>query len=417
MSERAATDDGASPGRLRVRPRDGLPDFLDLPWERPLADWSSSRLVDVPRGLHRNVVRTVEYEGVRYFVKELPDRLAVREWDVLRWLEEQEVPAVTPVGVVTDRRAAEGEPLAGAILTRQLAFALPYRLLFQRERAADLRDPMIDALADLLVRLHLVGLWWGDCSLSNTLFRRDGGRLQACFVDAETAERHPTLSDGQRHQDVAIAVEKCAGELMDLAAGGLVPATVDPLQLGEDLEQRYRVLWSELTRDETFARDEGWRVRQRIQRINELGYDVDEVELVGQGDRLRLRVAVLEPGRNRRRLLELTGLRVAGEEVARRLLNDIRAFGAWLELDEGRPFSIDAMAHRWTDDVFEVVVAMIPPVLVDRRAAAQVFVEMLDHRQMLSAIQGRDVSNHEAMASYIGNVLRHAPPEAAPEGA
>ena len=42
----------------------------------------------------------------------------------------------------------------------------------------------------LLVRLHLVGFWWGDVSLSNTLFRRDAGAFAAYLVDAETGELH-----------------------------------------------------------------------------------------------------------------------------------------------------------------------------------------------------------------------------------
>ena len=36
----------------------------------------------------------------------------------------------------------------------------------------------------LLVRLHLVGFYWGDVSLSNTLFRRDADAYAAYVVDA-----------------------------------------------------------------------------------------------------------------------------------------------------------------------------------------------------------------------------------------
>ena len=57
---------------------------------------------------------------------------------------------------------------------------------------------MLDAVTQLLVRLHLAGFFWGDCSLSNTLFRRDAGALTAYVVDVETGELHPELSNGQR---------------------------------------------------------------------------------------------------------------------------------------------------------------------------------------------------------------------------
>ena len=46
-------------------------------------------------------------------------------------------------------------------------------------------------MAALLVDLHRNGIYWGDCSLANTLFTRDGQIIQAWMVDAETAEFHP----------------------------------------------------------------------------------------------------------------------------------------------------------------------------------------------------------------------------------
>ena len=39
-------------------------------------------------------------------------------------------------------------------------------------------DRLLDALVELLVRLHLAGFFWGDCSLSNTLFRLDAGAFR-----------------------------------------------------------------------------------------------------------------------------------------------------------------------------------------------------------------------------------------------
>ena len=36
-----------SPARLQLIARTGHPDFLDLPWDEPLAEWTSDRLVEV----------------------------------------------------------------------------------------------------------------------------------------------------------------------------------------------------------------------------------------------------------------------------------------------------------------------------------------------------------------------------------
>ncbi len=75
---------------------------------------------------------------------------------------------------------------------------------------------MANALALLLVRLHLLGFWWGDCSLSNTLFRRDADQFAAYLVDAETGEFQTRLTDGQREHDLEISLFNVAAELEDL---------------------------------------------------------------------------------------------------------------------------------------------------------------------------------------------------------
>ena len=43
--------------------RTGHPDFLDLPWEEPLEEWQSERLVKLIRDIGPHVVRFVEYEA------------------------------------------------------------------------------------------------------------------------------------------------------------------------------------------------------------------------------------------------------------------------------------------------------------------------------------------------------------------
>src|SRR5207237_5437880 len=129
--------------------------------------------------------------------------------------------------------------------TRDRAFSLPYRHLFTGRGVPDLRNRLMDALVRLLVRLHLGGFYWGDCSLSNTLFRRDAGALAAYLVDAETGEMHPRLTDGQRSYDIEIATENIAGEMFDLQAAGLLSESVDVIETVQSLRPRYERLWAE----------------------------------------------------------------------------------------------------------------------------------------------------------------------------
>jgi hypothetical protein len=399
--------------RFQLTARTGHPDFLDLPWSEPLATWEHDRLIEMPMGIHRHVVRTVGYEGRLYHLKELPRRYALREWRFLRYLAEEGVPVVHVVGVVTRRSTEDGEALDAVLITEHLEYSVPYRLLFQRQPHEQLREVMLDALAHLLVRIHLNGFLWLDCSLSNTLFRRDAGRLSAYVVDTETGELHEELSAGQREYDLDNAIEKCGGELLDLQAAGILDPEVDPFALGTDLHERYTALWSELTRDEVFAADERYRIYDRLRRINDLGYDVDELELAQErpGEtRMILKTSVLEPGRFQRLLRDLTGLHVQDHQ-ARRLLNDLHSFGAWLEREEGRSLPEALIAHRWLERSFEPVVERIPAELRDRRDPAELFHEVLDHWHHLSEVEGRDVDLWDATDSYVGSVLSFAPEE------
>jgi tRNA A-37 threonylcarbamoyl transferase component Bud32 len=393
--------------RLQLTARTGHPDFLDLPWDVPLADWTSERLVEMPLGIHRHVVRTVRYQDRLYHLKELPRRYALREWRFLRHLREEGVPVVDVVGIVTLRDDADGSRLDACLITQHLEFSVPYRLLFLRREHHALRDPLIDAMAQLLVRLHLNGFFWGDCSLSNTLFRRDAGSLAAYLVDTETGELHDELSTGQRTTDVELAAEKTAGELLDLQAAGVLGDAIDPADFAVDLQERYARLWTELTHDEVFATDERHRIHDRLRRINEIGYDVQELELVredGGLTRLHLRTSVLEPGRYQRLLRELTALE-AQDLQARVLLNDIRNFGAWLADSEGVSLDETVVARRWLERSFEPTVALVPRELRGRREAPQVFVEVLEHWQRWSAEQGVDLDLFEAARRYVSDIL------------
>jgi hypothetical protein len=388
--------------------RTGHPSFLDLPWDEPLEDWQTERFVKLIRGISRHVVRFVEYDGVLYALKELPERPARREWTLLRRLEGQGLPVVEAVGIVTDR----SDDLDAILITRHLEYSLPYRALFSGTAFPDLRTHLLNALVELIARLHLRGFFWGDCSLSNALFRRDAGALSAYLVDAETGELHGQLSDGQRAYDLDIAQQNVIGELLDVDAEVGLPPDLDPDETGDEIVARYEQLWHELTRDELFAADERFKLDERLHSLNELGFDVEEIRLEASPDgyRLHLDPHVVEPGHHRHRLLRLTGLD-AQENQARRMLNDIARFREALERKEGRPIAESVAAARWRDEVFEPAVGAVPEELWARLPAAEVFHQILEHRWFLSEAARKDVGIDEAVRSYVERELPRRPAE------
>ena len=397
---------------MRIRTRPGHPDFLDLQWHLPLEEWTDERVVDVARGAHRHVVQFVDYDGSLYALKELPARIAEREYRMLRRMVEEGLPVVEAVGVVNRTTG-----LSDVLITRYLDFSLPYRMLFARvtQQEQDVRglsDRLLDSLVMLLVRLHLAGFYWGDCSLNNTLFRRDAGALAAYVVDAETGEWHPELTPGQREADLDVTMLNVAGGLMDLQAQFDLPAEPDPAEVAEDLRRRYERLWQELTTDEVIEPGDRYAIEARIRRLNELGFDVDEVEFVStdEGDRLVLRTIVAEAGHHRRRLTSLTGLQ-AQENQARSLLNDMANFRAYLEAESGRNVPETVAAYRWLMEIFEPTVAAIPDEHHGKREPAEIFHEVIAHKWVLSEQAGHDVGVPAALESYLATVLATEPDE------
>jgi hypothetical protein len=389
-------------------------DLLALPWDQPLATWPDELLVRVrDLGLARHVVRFVEAAGTLVALKEMPEELVTREGRLLTYLAEESVPAVELLGTVTER----GRDGNGILLTRYLEFSLPYSALFQGHLTKAMTERLVDALAELLVRLHLAGFFWGDCSLANALFRRDAGALSAYLVDAETGELERTLTDGQRAWDLELATERVAGGMADLLAereaeGWSTGGEPDPIWIAEQLATRYEQLWAELTREEIFDANERHRVEDRIRRLNALGFDVRElVVTTTEGEsKLRLSTRVVEPGFHQRELAALTGLDV-GENQARRLLNDLSGYRAWLTRKKGKEVPLAVAASRWLAEVYEPTVEAVPPFLRHKLEPAELFHQVLDHRWFLSEASGRDVGTAEAVRSFTQTVLPFMPDE------
>jgi hypothetical protein len=386
------------------------PAILRLPWHLPLEEWPDDVVVPLPRGLSRHVVRIVRLGSSVYAVKETNDDIAFREYRMLRDLQRMGMPSVVPQGVVTGREDGAGEELPAALITHHLRFSLPYRSLFSRGMDAEHVPTLIDAIVVLLVRLHLAGFYWGDVSLSNVLFRRDAGALAAYLVDAETGELHETVGDRLREYDITVGCENIFAELMDLSASGAVQRPIDGFAIIEHLRSRYEALWRELTDLEEFGADEMWRIERRVERLNDLGFDVDELDIVTDlgGDTIRIQPRVVDLGHHTRELRDLTGMTVEDNQ-ARRILNDLASFTAHYDL--GRE-DRHVVASRWMREIFEPIMAMIPPDATGKLEPAEVFHEILEHRWYLSEQAGYEVNIHATARDYIDRFLTAKPDEA-----
>ena len=392
------------PNRLNITAATAEPALLDLPWHLPLEDWPKENIAALPKGLSRHTVRFAHLGDHVIAIKETLFELAKREYDMLRRLEKLDIPCVEPFAIINNRTDENGEELPAVLITRHLKFSLPYRAMWSQGLREQTAKRLVDALALLLVRLHLVGFFWGDVSLSNTLFRRDAGKFAAYLVDAETGQLYDSrLSNGQRENDLEIARVNIAGELMDLIASGKAAAEIDANQISQRIVDKYHELWKELTATEVFDATERWRISRRVQRLNELGFDIEELSMSQEldGTAVRIQPKVVDAGHHARRLLLLTGLDVE-ENQARRLLNDIDEY----RLAHKRPgVDEEVLAHEWLSEVYEPVVGAIPSEFTGKLEPAEVFHEVLEHRWYISENAGSDVSLLDAVRSYVSEVL------------
>ncbi|GIG53717.1 DUF4032 domain-containing protein [Demequina activiva] len=376
--------------------------LIELPWDIPLSAWPEEHIAALPRGLSRHVVRFVRHGDAVLAVKETNPEIAHKEFSMLRELVRLEAPCVHPVAVVTGRTTRSGEELSAALITEHLAYSLPYRAIFSSTLRKGTLKRLVGALSVLMVRLHLLGFYWGDVSLSNALFRRDASEFSAYLVDAETGDLHAALTDGQREYDLEIAMTNITGELLDLQGSEDLDESVDPFDFSERLEKRYRELWAALTETSVHTSNIRMRVAERVRRLNDLGFDLDEIDMeeTGDGTAIAIRPKVVDAGFHQRRLLRLTGVDVQ-ENQARRLLNDMDEYWAWHHPNADEHYA----AHQWLTTMFEPTIRAVPRQLRGKLEPAQVYHEVLDHRWYLAESAGHDVSMPVATASYVKNVL------------
>jgi len=389
------------------RLRTPTPGLLGLPWDRPLSEWTvpDVPLRDIAVGPSRHLVKFVLADDTLWAVKDMPPRVAAKEYDVLRRLEEMGLPAVRPAGLVL-----QPEFETAILVTRYLEGSWQYRRLFMRlpPDQPKHRERLLDAMAGLLVELHRHGVFWGDCSLANTLFSRDGQILQAWLVDAETSEVHPVLSRGQRAHDLDIMVENVAMGMVDLAERLEQSALEDVLIAeAEQTRNRYERLWDALHAEPMFDFADRYRVEGTVRRLNELGFAVDEVALQPVADnpsQLKIRVAVGDRRYHAQRLQELTGLDV-GEGQAQILLGDLQAYQAALCREAGHDVDDSTAARLWVIEVLTPYERLAHDVVGNKGTPIQAYCDLLEVRWLLSEKAGHDVGTNKALAALARDVI------------
>ncbi|MEQ8220666.1 MAG: DUF4032 domain-containing protein [Candidatus Eremiobacterota bacterium] len=380
--------------------RQGHPDFLDLPWTLPLVEWEKhcSRLEKLPCGLSRHTVVFVNYNGVLYALKELPAELAEKEYNLLRQMEEIKLPVVSPVGHV---KTVTADGNMSVLITKYLEYSLPYYSIFMHSSLERYRQYLLDAITGLLVQLHLSGVYWGDCSLSNALFRRDAGALQAYLVDAETSEIHPTISDNLRKHELEIMEENISGALADLAAITKLPPDYPIYETGEYIHKRYEELWNVINKEQVIRPDEKYRIQEHVRTLNAMGFSVDELEIktTETGERLKLRAFVSDRSFHSDLLHSLTGI-VAEEMQARLIINEIQGLKVNLSKQNNRSTPLSVAAFHWLNELFTPVLEKLKDLKKDC-TQAELYCQILEHKWFLSEQEKRDVGHDLSVEDYI----------------
>jgi hypothetical protein len=215
-------------------------------------------------------VKFVEADDPLWAVKDMPARIAAKEYDVLRRLEEMGLPAVRPAGLVL-----QPEFDTAILVTRYLEGSWQYRRLFMRPAARTSRSiatRLLDAMAGLMVELHRHGVFWGDCSLANTLFSR--GRPDPAGPGWSTRRHlrfHPTLSRGSASTTSTSWWRTSRWALSTSPNGSVGPDEMQPTLIdeAEPVLFRYETSGGSCTPSPVFRVQRSDRVEGTIRRLNE----------------------------------------------------------------------------------------------------------------------------------------------------
>jgi tRNA A-37 threonylcarbamoyl transferase component Bud32 len=383
-------------------------DFHDLPWELPIDRWDTHtpRLEEVQRGISRHPVVFANYNGSLFAIKEMPEDLAKKEYDLLIQMKELSLPSVKPYGYAKVIRKTGNSSI---LITHYLDTSIPYRYLFINNAIEHFQFHLLDAIAGLLVQLHSNGFYWGDCSLSNILFRRDAGALQAYLVDAETAEYHlPPIPPMLRYHDLEIMQENVLGELIDLQVSENLSLSYPVRETGPYIQQQYRSLWEEISREDLLSQDELYRVQERIRSLNEMGFSVKDIQLKHEdhSNSVKLRIFVSDRNFHRNQLMEITGL-YAEDRQAQQIINEIHELRAHLSQSVNPDITLEATAFYWLEHTYKPVIDQLKPLIKNKknpkfnRNPVELYCQILEHKWYLSERSRRDVGHQAAVEDFI----------------
>ena len=383
----------------------GFPDFTGLPWTQPLADWSAicPYISDAPKGLSRHIVIFLNYENDLFALKELHPKEAEKEFNCLHRIEALRLPVIKPVGFYQSPDSGN----RSVLITRFLDFSLPYRNLFMQDHLSRYRNHLMDAMAGLLVQLHLSGVYWGDCSFSNTLFRRDAGMLQAYMVDAETVEFSAgPVSPLLRSNDLIVMEENLANDLQEIGEVTQLVQGIPVVDLSVYIRFKYQELWEEVTKEEDILPEDSLMIQERIRALNRLGFSVNGIELAKSLNRnlVKLKVVVSDRNYHRDLLYSLTGIN-AQETQARLIMNELQELRVRMSSSQNRNVPMSETAYLWMADYYQLVGKLMQPHVDEEMGLPEIYCQVLEHKWFLSEKEQRDVGHIYAAKSYIEQFL------------
>jgi hypothetical protein len=191
--------------------------------------------------------------------------------------------------------------------------------------------------------------------------------------------------------------------MADIAASQGYDLDSADLELGVDITKRYDALWRELTTDLIIAPHERYRIRERVGRLNDLGFAIDEIDVIPSGSSSRIRISVSVAGRtfHSQRLRESTGID-ASENQARQILSDVRYHDA-KHGEKGETGSVTGKAvatMHWRITRFEPFTRRITALRPDADPI-QGYCDFLNFRYTIASDRQRDIKSEAALEEWI----------------
>jgi hypothetical protein len=199
--------------------------------------------------------------------------------------------------------------------------------------------------------------------------------------------------------------------MADIAAETGEDISIADLHFGSDIEERYDALWAELTEELIITKDDAFRIRERIARVNELGFSVDDVDIVPVDGGSRVRMITHVGGRtyNSDNLRQRTGID-ASENQARLILSDLNYFLA--KDGDVSATGKSVGTFRWLTGQWEPIVKQISETW-HGEDPVQGYCDYLNHRFLLASARGADVDPFEALDSWVESGFPGFAPEPA----